>query len=142
MADSVKVKWIYPPNLDGNSIPDGQGHRRVKIQLTGQSDGTGESRVQKLDISDLQTIDGSVPARTVVEEISWSISGYDNILLEWDRDPYAEIAQLADHGEQNHYRDGGIVDPGGTRTGDILLTSTGASALDSYTIDLTVRLKS
>jgi len=96
-------------------------------------------------MSDLKTPAGAIPKRTAVECIKWQIGGMD-ILLEWDRAPHAEICRLnGSSGETNGDFDwckiGGKVDPGGDdRTGDILLTSTGANG-NTYDITLTLRLK-
>ena len=142
MADTVNVRWVYPPNWDGNP-PEQGGWRKVTIEMTGTSDGTGESAVTKLDISELRTVNGIVPTRTVVERLEWDISGFDNILLEWDRNPKETIEVLSGRGHRDYRDRGGLVDPGesGDATGDILLTSNGAASGGSYSILMTVRLK-
>ena len=144
MSDTVKTNWIYPPEWGGSPSDDQrQGWRRIVVQLLNDSDGTGESRVKKVDISELRGPGGWVPKRTVIEKIDYHMDGM-GATLEWDRAPYAVIASLPDGGIGCiDWRDvGGKVDPGlNDNTGDILLTTNGEDALATYDITLTVRLK-
>lgn len=142
MSDTVRVRFVYPPNWDGNP-PEKGGWRQVTIQLSGISDGVGEEEVVKLDISELRTVTGAPPSRTVIERLEWDISGIDNIHLQWDRNPKETIAVLSGWGKANYSPMSGLPDPGeaGDATGDILLTSNGAAAGGSYSILMTVRLK-
>lgn len=146
MADLVKVEYLYPPNLLDGSWDEKQGNKRVIVQMSCLSDGTGESNVVKIDMSDLKTHSGKVPGRTAVEWIEFDVVGI-TCLLEWDRSPHAEIIRIDANGVSiSNRRDwmqfGGKVDPGGDdRTGDILMTTTNASSGDSYDITLCLRLK-
>lgn len=143
MADAATVKWIYPPDMQDGSWDEKSGNRKVIVQLSCLSDGTGESEVVKVALSDLKTQNGKIPSRTAIEYIQYSINGMD-ILLEWDRAPRAEICRISgsDSGEFNWKRTGGNIDPGGDdRTGDILLTTTNADNGDSYDITICIRLK-
>jgi hypothetical protein len=148
MADTVNIRWVYPPNYDrAPNPPDNNGWKRVVIQMTGLSDGTGETAVTKLNISELRTTSGSVPTRTAVERIEYNIYG-KTVKLEWDRAPKELISLLngaggPSQGVLDWKKQGGLVDPGkaGDGTGDILLTTTDATSGDSYDITMTVRLK-
>lgn len=141
MADTVNIKYVYPPNY--NDAPNPFGVRKVVVQLTCLSDGTGETDVVKVRLTDLLKHDGSTPTRTAIERIIGNVSGM-RVKLEWDRAPNAEIVLLSSGRHNLSYRaDGGLIDPGeaGDRTGDILLTSLYADSGDSYDITITVRLK-
>uniref|UniRef100_A0A6M3JW67 Putative structural protein n=1 Tax=viral metagenome TaxID=1070528 RepID=A0A6M3JW67_9ZZZZ len=142
MSDTVNVRWVYPPNWDGNP-PDKGGWRKATIQMTGISDGTGESEVVKLDISELRAVSGAAPYRTTIERLEWDVAGIDNIHLQWDRNPKETIVVLSGRGKRDYRPEGGLVDPGetGDATGDILLTSNSAAPGGSYNILMTVRLK-
>ena len=149
MADTTTVKYLWPPNFDGNPPEDGKtGWNRIRVLLTCISDGTGETAVKKVDISDLRRTDGQPVVKTAVEKIQFASSGFTSIKLEWDRTPretivvipggalgaIADILDFTDSGglvEQSYGSDG---------TGDILLTTAGASNGDSYNIIISLRL--
>lgn len=146
MSDSVKVEYLYPPNMLDGGWDEKQGNKRVIVQLSGLSDSTGETDVVKIKMSDLKTHNGNVPGRTAVEWIEYDIFGL-TCVLEWDRAPHAEIIRLNAHAVNTAWRFdwtsfGGKVDPGGDdRTGDILLTTTNTDSADSYEITICLRLK-
>jgi len=151
MATTVTTNWIYPPNWDSNP-PEAtnSGWKRVEFNRTMIVSGTtflNETDAIVLDISQLRCNNGSVPTRTVVEYISWKAYGLTTILLEWDRAGHHVIADLsgADQGEFDFCKGGGggMVDPSGTpdRTGNILITTAGGAALDTYNLHMRVRLK-
>jgi len=141
MALISKVQWLWPPNWDGNPTDTG-GLKKVTLHLTAICDDTGvntdESNVIKLDISELRKVDGVAPTRTAIESIKWSIAGFSNVKLFWDRAPYSTIVAMSGEGKAYNIVD----DSDGTDgTGDILLTSYNAQVGASYDITLTVRLK-
>ena len=141
MADTVNVKYIYPANHDGGANPTPV--RKVMVNMTNESDGSGETDIVKVRLTDLMKHDGTTPTRSAIEEIKYNIQGMW-VRLEWDRSPHAEIAYLGPGTDTKGYRSvGGIVDPGesGDRTGNIILTTINADSGDSYDITLTVRLK-
>ncbi len=146
MADTVAVNFLYPPDILSGNWDEMSGNRRVIVQLTGDSDGTGETDVIKVHMSDLKTPNGNVPGKTAVEWIDWHVRGM-TVVLEWDRAPHAEIHRInavdeISDSDIDWMKIGGYVDPGGDdRTGDILLTSTNADVNDSYNITLCLRLK-
>ena len=146
MADAVNVTYLYPPNMLDGGWDEKQGNKRVIVQMSGLSDGTGETDVVKIDMSDLKTHNGNVPRKTAVEWIEWQIMGL-TVSLEWDRAPHAEIIKLNSHalestGDMNWRQFGGKVDPGDDdRTGDILMTTTNTDSGDSYEVTICLRLK-
>ncbi len=147
MADTVRIDWIYPPKLEDGSWDDNQGNQRVVVRLSGTSDGTGETHVRKIDLSDLKTHNGGVPSKTVAEWVQYHILGMA-VSLEWDRTPHGEICRINANGQEadgnlDWRKYGGLLDPGaaGDGTGDILLSSTNVDSGDSYDITLCLRLK-
>lgn len=146
MADTVAVKWIYPPDMQDGGWDEKSGNNRVVVRFTGVSDGTGETDVVKVDLDLLKTTNGKVPQRTVVESVSWHVF-HLTCVLEWDRSPHAEIIRINENGTENtgsiSWKDvGGNLDPGlDDATGDILLTTTNCANGDNYDITLTLRLK-
>jgi len=150
MADTVDVKWSYPPNWgDAPNLSDDQrqGFRYIEVQLVGTSDASGETDVVKVDISTLRRADGQPVVKTAVEWMRWHVFGM-TIVLEWDRTPHKEIYRINANGVMSDgsvcwQSSGGLVDPddGTSGTGDILLTSTNADAGDMYEINMGIRLK-
>ncbi len=147
MAGTYLVDYIYPPGLLDGVWEEKSGNHRIIVRLAGvQTDGTGETDVIKIAMSDLKTPAGNVPGRTAVEYIEWQVLGM-TVALEWDRAPHAEIFRINAHGSESHgnmdwRKSSGKVDPGGDdRTGDILLTTTNVDAGDSYDVTLHLRLK-
>ena len=142
MADTVEVNYIYPPTMLDGQWEDFSGNKRVIVQLLGLSDGTGETDVTKVDLTDLKTQAGNNPTRTVVEWIQYAATGL-TCALEWDRAANALIARMDGNGgtiSDKMYLD--KLDPGlDDRTGDILLTTTNADSGDTYDITMSIRLK-
>lgn len=139
MADTVDVKYLYPPNLSGSM--SGKGVRRVVVRLTGISDGTGEIDVVKVDKSTLLGPNGREPTKFAIEEVEWAIQGFDYILLEFDHTSDSTIETLVLAGFKNYRDIGGLVDNGSGGTGDLILTSVGPTAGASYDISIVLRLK-
>jgi hypothetical protein len=130
MADTVSTQVITT------------GPRTYAVRLTNISDGTGESLVQKVDISALLAPSGVAATSTNIQEIQWSIRGFSSVALYWDHATDSIIDILA---EGNGYRDyvwlGGLADPQpGVATGDILLTTIGPAVDATYDITLVLLL--
>lgn len=118
------------------------GPRYHTVHLTNISDGTGESGVIKVDISTLNLGNGVAPTRTSVKEIQWSIQGFTSVRFYWDHTTDDTIGVLA---AGNGYAEFGMLgflsDPGSAGgTGDILLTTAGATTGATYDITLVLTL--
>jgi hypothetical protein len=110
------------------------GKRRYKVRLTNVSDGTGEAAVVKVDRSTLTNLNGVEPTRIAIERIDYDISGM-SIRLHWDHTTDDEIAVLS--GVDSRCYSPPLVDPNSTGgTGDVLLTTVGHTAADTYDITL------
>ena len=142
MSLNTSIKWIHPTNFDGN-YSTGPGFRKVILHLTGICTTIGanydEDSVIKLDISELRTPTGAVCTRTVVEKIKWTVDGFKNASLYWDRSPNDIIAVLpAGHGKSH----GDLVDNcDGGGSGNIVLSTIGAMDGAAYDITISIRLK-
>ena len=119
-----------------------KGPRYAIIRMTNISDGTGESLVTKADISTYDLGQGVAPTKSQVKEIQWSIQGFTSVRLYWDHTTDDTVDVLA---AGNGYRDyslaGMLPDPataGGT--GDLLLTTAGATSGATYDILITLLL--
>jgi hypothetical protein len=117
--------------------------RSAVIQLTNTSDGTGEAAVNKVDVSGLatRTSDGATCTGVRLAKIVYSTFGMSVKLL-WDATTNTICWDLnSDYTTDEDFTEfGGIRNTAasGGKTGDILLTTTGASSGDSYVIVLTL----
>jgi hypothetical protein len=115
--------------------------RLAVIQFTNTSDGTGESAVTKVDVSALNpSSNGQVCTEVRLAKIVYSTFGMSVKLL-WDATTYTICWDLnEDYTTDEDFTEfGGIANTAGTgKTGDIKLTTTGASSGDSYVMVLTL----
>lgn len=116
MADAVTTQTII------------DGPRDLVVKLTNLSDGTGESAVQKVDVASGTTLK--------VMRVHYAVVGMVATLL-WDATTDVRILDLAGNGMFDFTTFGGLPNNAGSGvTGDILLTTTGHSSGDSYSIIL------
>jgi hypothetical protein len=118
MADAVSSQTLL------------NGERNAVMKFTNTSDGTGESAVKKVDMSDL----GATSLK--VTKIHYSVAGMVVRLL-WDADTDVTMVDLQGDGCLDATGYGGLVNNAGTGvTGDINLTTVGHTSGDSYSIIL------
>jgi hypothetical protein len=127
MADAVTSQTIQ------------DGERKAVLKFTNVSDGTGESNVVKVDVSALTTnSSGNACTKVTVTQIWWQCVGMGVELL---CDATANTLIIGLSPDSNGYHDytpfTGIPNNAGSGvTGDILFTTIGASAGDTYTVIL------
>ena len=123
------------------------GDRIAVMKFTNLSDGTGESSVEKVDISALAANSaGETPARATIEQIWYDIGGM-RVALEWNATTNVVAAVLggsAAAGNVSGHMDfrsfGGIKNTEASGVdGDIDLTTSGHTNLDHYTVVLQLR---
>ncbi len=111
-------------------------------QFTNESDGTGETNVRKIDLTDLvgsngATVGANRPTSLSLMDASWTVSGFNYVTLKWDRQPADQLIEVMTAIDGINYESvGGKRDPsralGGT--GNILLTTDGGADGSSYRI--------
>ena len=123
------------------------GDRIAVVKFTNISDGTGESSVEKVDISGFATnMHGETPARATIEQIWYDVGGM-RVALEWNATTNVVAAVLggsAAAGNVSGHMDfrsfGGIKNTlASGYNGDIDLTTHGHTSHDHYTIVLQLR---
>ena len=130
MADAVQTNVIF------------SGGRRYTVQLMNTSDGTGEAAVVKIDKSTLSNSAGLEPNMLALEEIQWNIQGFTNVDLFWDATTDDEMVSLNGNGYKDFREYGVLADPQSIGyTGDVVLTTDGAAAGDTYDILMSFKLK-
>lgn len=130
MADAVSIVELQ------------DGPKKAVFYLTNLSDGSGESEVKKIDMSTLATnAEGTSISSLSISNITFSTVGMSATLL------YDATANVVAIGLPADYSDtidlssqvGGLPNyAGGGVTGDVLLTTVGHSAGDSYSIVIEV----
>ncbi len=131
MVDTVTVKTLF------------NSPRKLVVNLTNLSDGTGESNVVKVDKSTFTGLNGSEPSKLTIEKIVYDVSSM-RVLLTWDQTSDETIAVLQGDGEINWYKNGKHSGNTGANTGgngDILLTTANQAVGDGYNITLYLRKK-
>jgi len=120
MADTVSSNTLF------------EGDKRAVYHFTNLLDGTGESAVQKVDISALP----GAPSYVKIDYVDFVVSGMSvQVLFDHTADDLALVLQ--GDGKLCFKDVAGFKDPksaGGT--GDILFTTSGHSSGDSYSITL------
>lgn len=127
MADSIDTKKLV------------DGDRNVIVRRTCTSDGTGETSAVFMDISTFNAGTASgAPLSLRVDRIEWDIQGFTSVLLKWDATTDDEVVYLGPgSGSMDWSGVGGMSDPRSSGyTGDILITTAGATSGDTYTITL------
>jgi hypothetical protein len=120
--------------VDSQTLFDGA--KRTIRKFTYVNVDSSESDVKKVDIS---TLTGT-PTAVSIDQVWFNVSGMA-VIIEFDHttDDEALVLQGTDHWDFREF--GGISDPGSTGgTGDILFTTAGQAANDSYTIILDIRI--
>ena len=130
MADAVTSHTLF------------DGDKHVVMKFTNISDGTGESAVNKVDVSALESdINGNTCTSVAIEKIWWQCIGM-KVRMFFDASSDKFIIELGEN--QSGYHDysefGGIKNNAGSgKTGDIDFTTVGHSSADTYTIILKMR---
>ena len=126
MADAVSTQIVH------------DGKRFTTMRFTNKSDATGEDAVQKVDISAL----AGAPSSVAIMDIWFATQGMA-VELYWDADTDRLATVLpADMSDHHCYeKTGGLIMPADLTnpTGDIMFTTVGHGAGDSYEITLRLR---
>ena len=117
------------------------GPRNAVLKFTNISDGTGQAAAVLVDVSSLSSdpLTNQVCNGVTLQSISYSNVGMGVELL-WDATTNVPLLNLLQNwADQTDFSDYGIPNNSGTgRTGDILVTTTGATAGDTYFLLLTL----
>lgn len=125
MADAVTSQTIE------------DGIRRCVMKFTNLSDGTGEAAVLKVDVSGLSAHPQLGTCTGVkIRSVKYDIFGMSVSIL-WDATTDVPALILAGYGKQDFYKTGIVPNNAGAgKTGDVLFTTNGASAGDTYSVTL------
>lgn len=108
---------------------------RASFLFGNASDGTGESAVQKIDISAL----AMAATKVKITKMKWSCDGMQVKVL-FDHNTDDTVAILSGRGEIDEECEAPIVDPASAGgTGDILFTTAGHTAGDGYSVYMEIQ---
>ena len=128
MVDAVTTQTL---------IDDGVRHI---IQITNVSDTTGESGVDKIDISEITAKHGYTISGLQIDRVVGNVSGFTTVVLAWNADTNRTIVVLAEGQHDHNYLKEAVplrptpADAG--YNGDLLLTTTGNASGDSYNLTI------
>lgn len=128
MADTVTTHTLFTSK------------RKLSILILNRSDGTGESGVVKVDKSTLTALDGAEPSKLTLEKVVYTCDGMRADLF-WDHTSDVHMISCAGQGCFDFCDVGGLHDTGSGGTGDVILTTSGHTAGDSYAIRLDFKLE-
>ena len=127
MADAVASQTIQ------------DGERTAVMRFTNVSDGTGESAVVKVDVSALAANSaGQSCTEVAIQRNYWATVGM-SVKLDFDAAANALLVGLPADSTGDEYYDNFTAIPnnaGSGKTGDVLITTTGHSSGDTYSIIL------
>ena len=111
---------------------------RLVMKFTNVSDGTGESAVNKVDVSTFTAGEkGATCTGVTIDRIYYTLDGMKVQIL-WDASSNVEAYKLLDTtGDIDFSSFGGLQNNAGSgKTGDVLFTTVGHSNTDTYNIIL------
>jgi len=148
MALTTNIYFVYPPAYQSGDYRRGEGQigpNRWSVYM--QAVGTAtedEAYVRKLVLSDLITPDGKEPSKFIIDQIFYWARGFTGLTLFFDRVPIPPAFFSmggANDGFIDYRQHGGLADQKTEGTGDILCSTTGGDANDSYNIKIDFRVK-
>jgi hypothetical protein len=112
------------------------GSRKLVINVTGVFSASDETDTNIIDRSTLTGPGGLEPTDIKIDEITWAVgSGFDYVMLEWDHTTDEVIDYFQGQGYMDYRHAGGKKDGNGSGgTGDLLLTTAGGAAGDTYSL--------
>ena len=133
MADTVDVDVVH------------NDKQTYVVHLTNVSDATGESNVTKIDRSALLNTNGVAPIGIDILSVRWAIQGMAYVKLSWDHSTDDIAMLLTGSGYESFEEFSGLKDPRSSAvtgaSGDLLLTTSGATSGGTYDITIVCRLQ-
>lgn len=140
MAWTLTPKFVYP--ADWGSTVGSTRVRRVRLLIEGTSSDTTELAAQSaLDISTITGINGAACTKVSVESVQYALAGVTYLDLLWDRTTNIPVLRMVP-GASIEVFDPPLRDVTTGDTGDLVLTSVGASATGAFTLDIQVQIHS
>jgi len=139
---AITVTKIFSVPAIGGNTPNEERVRRVHYLVNGISDGTSNLTDEVIfDPAWFTTMQGYPVGRIAIRRLSWSEDGFTSLNLSFDRQPDVVVAYMSG----NDYKDFPAYLPdtgeGGDGTGKLLLTTVGAAAAATFSIEIEALVK-
>ena len=120
------------------TVNEGQNKFIYNVRGTGAD----ETNTVIIDISTKAgPLNGVAPTKLKLEEIWWTIHNYDYVQLSFDRGTDVIVDYFQGQGYMDFRPYGGKIDNGSGGTGDLLLTSSGATSGSNYSFIIVGKFK-
>lgn len=118
-----------------------EGGNIFSYNVRGVFDTTDETNTVIIDLSTKMGPLGAAPSKLRIEEIFWTIYGFDSVTLSFDRDTDVIIDYFSGQGYMDYRPYGGKIDNGTGGTGDLLLSTLGGVSGGNYSLIISGRFK-
>lgn len=118
-----------------------EGGNLFTYNVRGVFDASDETNTVIIDLSTKTGPLGAAPSKLKLEEIFWTIYGFDGVTLSFDRTSDVIIDYFNGQGYMDYKPYGGKIDNGTGGTGDLLLSTTGGVAGGNYSFIIVGRFK-
>ncbi len=139
---TITVTKVFSVPAIGGNTPNEERVRRVHYLVNGISDGSTNLTDEVIfDPAWFTTMDGSPGGRLSIRRLGWSEDGFTSLNLSFDRQPDVIVAYMSG----TDYKDFPAYLPdtgeGGDGTGKLLLTTVGAAATSTFSIEIEALVK-
>lgn len=118
-----------------------EGQNLFTYNVRGVFDTSDETNTVLIDLSTKTGPLGAAPSKIKLEEVWWTINGFNYVLLSFDRGTDVTIDYYAGQGYMDYKPYGGKIDNGIGGTGDLLLSTAGGASGGNYSFIIVGRFK-
>mgnify|MGYP000084184095 CR=1 FL=1 len=118
-----------------------EGGNAFCYNVRGVYSAADETNTVIIDLSTKTGPLGAAPSKIKIEEIWWTINGFDMVQLSFDRGTDVIIDYYSGQGYMDYKPYGGKIDNGTGGTGDLLLSTSGGVAGGNYSFIIVGRFK-
>lgn len=118
-----------------------EGGNLFTYNVRGVFDTLDETNTIIIDLSAKTGPLGTAPSKIKLEEVWWTINGFDYVVLSFDRGTDVLVDYYYGQGYMDYKPYGGKIDNGSGGTGDLLLTTSGGAAGGNYSFIISGRFK-
>jgi hypothetical protein len=118
-----------------------EGGNMFCYNVRGVFDTTDETNTVIINLSAKTGPLGAAPSKIKIDEIWWTINGFDRVTISFDRGTDVTVDHFSGQGYMDFRPYGGKIDNGSGGTGDLLLTTSGGVSGGNYSFIISGRFK-